>query len=124
MAVGLEARVPLLDYRVVEFALRLPMQEKIVKNEGKWILRQVLKKYIPDPLINRPKMGFGVPIKTWLRTSLKDWAHDLLSTEKLTQAQLNVELIQTRWRQHQSGVRNWESSLWSVLMYQAWRESI
>lgn len=124
MAVGLEARVPLLDYRVVEFSLRLPMEEKIVKHHGKWILRQVLKKYIPDELIHRPKMGFGVPINIWLRTSLKEWANDLLSTEKLTRSALNVELIQQRWRQHQAGIRNWESALWSVLMYQAWWESV
>jgi asparagine synthase (glutamine-hydrolysing) len=124
MAVGLEARVPLLDHRIVEFALRIPMDLKIHGGVGKWILRQVLYKYVPQPLVERPKMGFAVPIKEWLRGPLRDWAEALLSEKELNEsAILNVKAIRKKWDEHVSGQQNWQSILWSVLMFQGWYAS-
>ncbi len=123
MAVGLEARVPLLDHRVVEFAFNLPRNAKIRNGQGKWLLRQVLDRYVPRHLIDRPKMGFGLPIDKWLRGPLREWAEELLSTEKINaQGLLNTNPIRQRWKEHLSGERNWQNSLWGVLMFQAWYE--
>jgi asparagine synthase (glutamine-hydrolysing) len=121
MAVGLEARVPLLDHRVVEFAWRLPMHFKIRKGQTKWALRQVLYRYVPPELVERPKMGFGVPIDLWLRGPLRAWAEDLLSPENLGRYGLfSVNLIREKWEEHASGACNWQYLLWPVLMFQAW----
>jgi len=121
MAVSLEARVPLLDHRVVEFAWRLPQSLKIREGQGKWILRQMLYRHVPKNLIERPKMGFGVPIDAWLRGPLRDWAEDLLSPQSLQHfGLLKPELIQKTWRDHLSGHRNWQYHLWHILMLQAW----
>lgn len=121
MAVSLEARVPLLDHRVVEFAWKLPLHFKIRNGASKWILRQVLYKYVPRELIERPKMGFSVPIESWLRGALREWAEDLLSESSLRRhGFFQVEAIHTKWKEHASGERNWQYLLWDVLVFQDW----
>lgn len=124
MAVSLESRVPLLDHRVVEFSWSVPLELKLKHPQGKWILREVLKRYVPASLTERPKMGFGIPIDQWLRGPLRSWAEDLLSDSSLKNSGLNPSPIRQRWGDHLSGTRNWHYSLWPVLMYQAWHQSI
>ena len=122
MAVSLEARVPLIDHRVVEFAWSLPQHMKLRDGQRKWLLRQVLYRHVPPALVDRPKMGFGVPIDQWLRGPLRDWAEDLLDERTLREAGL-VEPgpVRVRWAEHLSGRRNWQYSLWAILMLEAWR---
>jgi len=124
MDASLEARAPFLDHRVVELALALPTSLKMRDGKSKWILRQILSKYVPNELTDRPKMGFGVPIDSWLRTELREWAEELLSEERLRrEGYLRPEEIRRRWVEHRDGVRNWHHHLWTVLMFQAWLEN-
>lgn len=124
MGVGLESRIPLLDHRIVEFAWQLPHSMKNRNGQSKWLLRQVLYQYLPKEMMERPKMGFGVPINEWLKTSLRDWAEDLLDEKKLEeQGFFYPQPILEKWQEHLSGKRNWSYHLWDVLMFQAWLES-
>ncbi len=123
MAVGLEGRVPLLDHRVVAYAWTLPFGFKVRGGNSKWLLRRVLDRYVPRPLIDRPKMGFGVPIDAWLRGPLREWAEQLLAPARLSSyGFVRVEPVRRAWQEHLEGSRNWQYPLWTVLMLQAWRE--
>lgn len=122
MAVSLEARVPLLDPSVVGFAWRLPLGLKLRQGKGKWLLRQVLHRYVPKALVERPKMGFAVPLERWLRGPLRDWAEDLLEERGLREdGLLDAGVVRTAWREHLSGAQNREHALWGVLMFQEWK---
>ena len=123
MAVSLEVRTPLLDHRLVEFIWRLPMRYKIRRRERKWLLRQVLYRYVPRQLMKRRKTGFKIPVGHWLGGALRDWAENLLAEKRLADGGfLNPLLVRERWNEHLSGQRNWTGSLWNVLMFQAWLE--
>lgn len=121
MAVSLETRVPLLDHRVVEFALSLPLSISRAEGQSKWPLRQLLYRYVPQDLINRPKMGFGTPIDSWLRGALRDWAEDLLNESRLRrEGYFHPDTVRQCWNEHLSGRRNNQYMIWNVLMFQAW----
>ena len=123
MAVALEARVPLLDHRAVEFAWRLPRSAMLRGGTGKWLLRQVLDRHVPRALVERPKMGFGVPLAEWLRGPLRDWAETLLAEQRLREGGLlDASRVRQVWRAHLSGHGNWQHLLWDVLMLESWRE--
>jgi asparagine synthase (glutamine-hydrolysing) len=122
MAVGLECRCPILDHRVIEFALKLPRDCKRVGPNAKVILKEVLARYVPRALFEREKQGFESPIAIWLRGPLREWAEDLLDPKAMrADGLLNPEPIVERWTEHQSGRRNWQYALWGVLMFQQWK---
>ncbi len=123
MSVSLETRAPYLDPMVIDVAARMPTRYNIHDGRGKQVMRKVLARYVPQQLFDRPKQGFSVPMAKWLRGPLRTWAEALLSTDSLGQSGLlNVDLIRTRWLAHASGQRDWSTSLWNILMFQAWHE--
>jgi asparagine synthase (glutamine-hydrolysing) len=123
MGVSLETRAPLLDHRVFEYAWSLPLVMRMRSGQSKWILRQVLDRYVPHPLVERRKMGFGVPVAAWLRGPLREWAEELLSAQQLQQEGFFfAPLVRQVWEQHLAGIHDWTYHLWSILMFQAWLE--
>ena len=124
MGVSLEARVPLLDHRVAAFAFALPLSFKRRAGQSKWLLRQVLYRFVPPDLIERPKAGFGIPIAEWLRGPLRAWANELLRTDRLSEeGLLTPQPVQRMWQAHQQGKGDYSYALWTVLMLQLWRET-
>lgn len=124
MAVSLESRAPLLDHRVVELGWRMPQSLKVRNGVGKIVLRRLLDRHVPRELIERPKMGFSVPIADWLRGPLREWAGDLLSPDRIGRAgYLEPGAISRAWKEHLGGTGNWEEPLWAALMFEAWREA-
>ncbi|QLL29585.1 asparagine synthase (glutamine-hydrolyzing) [Thermosynechococcus sichuanensis E542] len=123
MGVSLETRIPFLDHRIIEFAWTLPLQMKIRQQQGKQVLRKLLYRYIPPTLIERPKMGFGIPLAQWLRSELRDWGAELLNPTRLKQeGYLQPEVVWQYWQEHQTGKRNWAGQLWEILIFQLWLE--
>ena len=124
MACSLETRVPFLDHRIVEFSFSLPFSYKVHDSNGKWILKQLLKKYVPNHLFERPKKGFGVPLNKWLQGPLRDWVDSLISEPRLKlEGFFNAKPISDTWKEHLSGKRNWQYRLWNIIMFQAWLDN-
>ena len=123
MAVSLEARVPLLDHRIVSFAWSLPIEWKYSGNQSKSILRKILYKHVPAKMVDRPKAGFTCPIKNWLSGPLKEWCESLIQESRLKEEGfLNYKLVKSMWNDHQNGTKDWHTQLWSIMMFQAWLE--
>ena len=120
MSAGLEARVPFLDHHVVEQAWRTPIAFKKRDGQSKWLLRQLLRRHLPDTLIDRPKAGFALPLGQWLRAELRGWGEEMLGEAMRDDPLLDAARIRQRWAEHQSGSHDWTPSLWGVLMYRAW----
>jgi asparagine synthase (glutamine-hydrolysing) len=124
MANSLEVRIPLLDRRIVEWAWALPLTARRRNGVTKWPLRELLARRLPAELIDRPKMGFGVPLDAWLRTSLRPWAEDLLDEHRLRrEGYLDPRAIRRAWQRHLSGRAQLRDVLWPVLMFQQWLSS-
>jgi asparagine synthase (glutamine-hydrolysing) len=124
MAVSLETRAPFLDHKIVEYAFNLPQKFKVRNGNTKWILKKILKEYMPETYFDRPKMGFAVPIGDWLRGPLKEWADELLNETRLkNEGYFNQKEIKLKWEQHIKKTHNWDYHLWDVLMFQAWLEN-
>jgi len=123
MAVALEARVPLIDHRVVELSWRIPRRTLIRNGVSKWPLRQILYRHVPPELVDRPKMGFGIPLGEWIRGPLRDWAEALLDEQRLREAGfVDAAVVRGAWAQHLAGTHNWQYLLWDVLTFEAWRK--
>ena len=123
MSVSLEARVPFLDHSVIEFAWMMPIQYKFRNGQNKWPLKQILNKYVPKELAERPKMGFSIPLEQWLKGPLKEWAEDLISEQRLTSDNIfNYRVIREKWNEHLSGKRDNSQSIWTILMFQSWNK--
>ena len=123
MGASLEMRTPLLDKEIVEFSWRVPNSMKNRNHTSKWLMRQLLFKHVPQRLIERPKMGFGVPIDDWLRGPLKDWAESLIDEARLREEGFfRPEPIREMWTEHLSGKKNWQYQIWDILMFQSWYE--
>lgn len=123
MSNSLETRTPFVDHRLIKYALNLPMNYKIRGNEGKWILRQVLYRHVPSSLVDRPKMGFGIPLGDWLRGPLREWAESLINEPRIvSEGFFNPSLVSEVWKQHLSGKQNNQHLLWNILMFQSWHE--
>ena len=124
MGNSLETRVPFLDHRVAELAQKIPVHMKIKNGVGKSILRNILYKYVPRKLIERPKAGFGIPLGSWLRGPLRNWVEDLLNPHRLEkEGFLNAEIVNKIWMEHLSGKRDWSFRVWSIVIFQQWLES-
>ena len=124
MSESLETRVPLLDHRIVEFAWRVPLKMKIKNGTGKWLLRKLLAKHVPQELFERPKMGFAIPLDSWLRGPLRDWAEDLLSEKRLNEEGVfDASIIRRTWARHLEGKPGVAHQLWDILVYQSWSQA-
>jgi asparagine synthase (glutamine-hydrolysing) len=122
MAVSLEVRVPFVDHRVVEYAWRMPASLKIRGSVGKWPVRQILYRYVPRALVDRPKMGLSVPIDEWLRGPLREWAEELLAPARLArEGLLNPAAVRQAWQALLNGQRSGALGIWAILMLQSWR---
>src|SRR5882762_6272169 len=123
MGASLETRAPFLDHEIIEFAWSLPLAMKIRGGTGKYVLREVLKKFVPPQLTDRPKAGFAIPIGAWLRKELRDWGQSALDPTKMRdQGYLDVDAVQKKWQEHLSGRRDWEQQIWNILTLQSWLE--
>ena len=124
MGVSLETRIPFLDHRIFEYSWTLPLDLKIRDGQTKWLLRQVLYKSVPKELIDQPKMGFGIPLDSWLRGPLRDWAEKLLNTDRIArEGYFDPVATRKMWNEHLNVSRNWMSILWSILMFQSWLDN-
>ena len=123
MASSLETRVPFLDHNLIEYVFKIPHSLKFRNGHGKWILKKILNQYVPKNLTERPKMGFEIPLGSWLRGPLRDWAENLLNEKRLNQENFfNAKLVRNKWLEHLNGKKNWHHHLWDILMFQAWLE--
>jgi asparagine synthase (glutamine-hydrolysing) len=124
MAVSLETRVPFLDHDIIEFVMGLPLEFKVKDTNSKRLLRKVLYRYVPKELIERPKMGFTIPLGQWLRGPLKDWAQDLIEPDYLKKSgYFRSDEVLQMWDEHLKRRTNWGHQLWNILMFQSWLET-